>query len=93
MNEQTTSQTKSPKSIKVDSDTGTRKGVFADLALVSVNGSIARIDFISGDLPSDESIGAVLTSRVYMPLSALVGLRDQIEERIGLKAGTDVDHP
>ena len=77
--------------LRIDSDTTTRKGVFADVSIVSSNGAIARIDFISGDLPSEESVGAVLSSRVYMTVSSLLELREQIDRQIGTSEGADVD--
>lgn len=79
--------------LNIDSDAATRKGVFADLAMVMTNGSIARIDFISGDLPSEESVGAVLTSRIYMPINSLLDIRNQIDRALGMNAGADIDRP
>lgn len=80
--------------LNIDSDVDTRKGVFSDIAFVSCGSGMARIDFISGDRPGDDAVGAVLSSRVYMPTVALKSLRDAIEEQLARTAegGDDVEH-
>lgn len=69
--------------INISSDIPTRKGAYADLALVDIENGIARLDFVSRDLPTQNRTEAVLTSRVYIPVAALVSLRESIDERLG----------
>lgn len=69
--------------LTVDSDTQTRKGAFADFAVVSEKDGVARLDFLLGDINPDDSdaegdIRGVLVSRVFMSASDLSGLRDQL---------------
>ena len=66
--------------IAVDSDAETRKGSFADTAMISVKGKNARIDFILLDI--QESAGSakgVLTDRVFMDENALRSLKDAVD--------------
>lgn len=70
--------------VNVSSDISTRKGAFADLALVTTSDGLARLDFISRDIPSSDVSEAILTARVYMTVSNLAALRDAIDERLAL---------
>lgn len=80
--------------LNIDSDVETRKGVYSDIALVSRHSDMARVDFISGDRPGAGSIGAVLSCRVYMPLSSLVALRDSINDQLAAtpEGGEGIEH-
>ena len=66
--------------IAVDSDAETRKGSFADTAMISMKGNTARIDFILMDI--QESAGSakgVLTDRVFMDENGLRSLKDAVD--------------
>lgn len=67
--------------ISIDSDTQTRKGAFADFAMARTDGQTTVLDFVLNDMPisQDESRG-VLTARVFMSNSGLLGLRDMLVE-------------
>lgn len=66
--------------VNITSDVTTRKGAYADLALVTLDGAVARLDFVSRDVPSENRTEAVLTSRVYMTTKTLGELRRTIDE-------------
>lgn len=66
--------------VNITSDVTTRKGAYADLALVTLDGEVARLDFVSRDVPSENRTEAVLTSRVYMTTKTLRELRRAIDE-------------
>lgn len=66
--------------VNITSDVTTRKGAYADLALVTLDGAVARLDFVSRDVPSENRTEAVLTSRVYMTTKTLGELRRAIDE-------------
>lgn len=66
--------------INITSDVTTRKGAYADLALVTLDGAVARLDFVSRDVPNESRTEAVLTSRVYMTAKTLGELKRAIDE-------------
>ena len=39
--------------VNITSDVTTRKGAYADLALVTLDGAVARLDFVSRDVPNE----------------------------------------
>lgn len=72
--------------VNISSDIPTRKGAYADLALVSIDSGLARLDFISRDVPTTGASEAILTARVYMTVGNLAALRNAIDERLGPNA-------
>ena len=66
-------------SVSIDSDVQTRKGVFADFALIRTNGTSTVLDFILNDMPVSETESrGVLTARVFMSNSTVLDLRDML---------------
>lgn len=65
--------------LNIESDVSTRRGAYADISLLTPKGSLARLDFISGDRPSSDSVDGILVSRVYLEREALINLRDTID--------------
>lgn len=65
--------------INIDSDVETRKGVHADVAMLSTKGGATRIDFLNADITLDDvNVRAALASRVYMNNEDVIALRDML---------------
>lgn len=68
------------KTLVIDSDIETRKGVHSNLSTLTMNGDIARMDFFLGDIVNpDGEQRAVLSARIFMHKQDLVAVRDMID--------------
>lgn len=79
--------------LDIDSDVETRKGVHADIAMLSTKGGTTRIDFLNADIAIDpNSARAVLSSRVYMSNEDVIALRDMLDRHTAAwKVEADVE--
>ena len=80
------------KSISIDSDPVTRKGVHADAVTVSIKDDMVRLDFLLADIElPDGSERGVLSSRVFMDRGGLELLSQAIDEALAgsMQAATD----
>ena len=76
--------------LSIDSEIGTRKGCFSDLAIITDKDGVARIDFLLGDIPgeSGDDIRCALVSRVFMSVRDLVNLKTAIDDQLKKIDGT-----
>ncbi len=70
------------RSVVIDSDVSTRKGVFSNFAMISTTGGVSRVDFLLTDIDSEGSSRAVLSTRVFMGSRDLLSLRDAIDAHL-----------
>lgn len=69
------------RTLCIDSDTATRRGVHADTVMFMARGGCTLIDFILTDRPGENGSSedrAVLTARVFMNNEDVVRLRDRL---------------
>lgn len=67
--------------VRLDQDTQSRKGVFADFVMARTKGGTTRLDF--SQLDSEAEDGArkgVMVSRIFMNNEDLISLRDMLNK-------------
>ena len=80
------------KTISIDSDPATRKGVHADAVTVSIKDDMVRLDFLLADIElPDGSERGVLSSRVFMDRGGLELLSHAVNEALAGSMRTAAD--